>query len=213
MKKREWLMSLAECVVLGLVLFFSAVSVLLVTHDMEHLEMFADKMFWILGIYLAAAVLMKVVSELKIIQRISFLFSGAAIVYWVTLFLLPLEVLGVYLDSYLRKILTVNALVLIFLMIGNFVRLKYIAKELNHGKWKKGFRLIEDIECRLENEDEFMRWIEQYCAKNALDLKVLRYGIPAEIQMDGMTYRVQMTEYASIASGVIPAVEFVQIQR
>ncbi len=88
---------------------------------------------------------------------------------------------------------------------------KWIAKELNGGKWKKGFVFIEDIEKKPKNEDEFMTWIGEYCRKNGLDYEVLHYGIPARIKMDGVQYLVQITEYCSLTSGVVPAIEFKQV--
>lgn len=213
MKKGEWLIKLAKCAALGMTLFFSAVFILLLTHDLAHLELFADNLFGIMGIYLAAALVLWGISSLKILQRIGFLFKGASMIYWIFLIGLPVEVIGAFLEKYIRCILTMNVLVLVCVMLGNFFYMKYIADELNNGKWTKGFRLIEDIERKPKNEDEFMQWIENYCRKNALDLEILQYGIPAEIRMDGLMYRVQITEYASMASGVVPAVEFVRIEK
>lgn len=185
----------------------------MLTHDLVHLELFADNLFLIIGIYLVAVLVLWGISSLKILQRIGFLFKGAAIIYWIFLLGLPIEIIGAFLEKYIRDILTMNVLVLIGVMLGNFFYMKYIADELNNGKWTKGFRLLEDIEHRPKNEDEFVEWIQEYCRKNALDMEIIQYGIPAEIRMDGLMYRVQMTEYASMANGVVPAVEFVRIEK
>lgn len=213
MSKTEWLIKLVKCAALGLGLFFSSVFVLLLTHDMVHLELFADKMFLVMGTYIGAIVALRVLVSFKIFRRISVIFSGGAIVYWVFLLILPITFIGLFVEDYIRYIVIINILVLIGVMVGNFFYMKYIADELNQGKWKKGFRLIEDIECRPKSEDEFMRWIENYCGKNALELEVIQYGIPAEIKMDGLRYRVKITEYSSVASGVIPAIEFICIEK
>lgn len=213
MTRNDWFIKFGKCIALGLTLFFSSVFVLLLTHDMVHLELFADKLFLIMGSYIGIVLVLRGISSLKIFHRIGFLFSGASMIYWVGLFLLPVEVIGTFLDDYLRHILTANALVLTAVLIGNFFYIKYIADELNHGKWNKGFRLVEDIDQKPHGEDEFMQWIESYCRKNALDLEVLQYGIPAEIKMDGLTYRVEVTEYASVANGIVPAIEFVRIEK
>lgn len=89
--------------------------------------------------------------------------------------------------------------------------MKQIAEELNGGKWKKGFVFLEDIEKKPKNEDEFMTWIGRYCQKNGLDYEVLHYGIPAQIKMDGIQYAVSITERSSLASGIVPAIEFKQL--
>lgn len=213
MSKKEWLVKLMKCVALGIGLFFSSVFVLMLTHDMVHLELFAEKMFPIMGIYIGVIVVLRVLSSIKIFRRIGFIFSGASMIYWIGLFTVLLGFIGLYFEDYIRYILTMNVLVLICVMVGKFFYMKSIADELNQGKWNKGFLLVEDIENKPKSEDEFMEWIESYCRKNALDLEVLQYGIPAEIKMDGLMYRVQITEYSSVASGVVPAIEFVRIEK
>ena len=79
---------------------------------------------------------------------------------------------------------------------------------MNRGRSVKNFVLLEDLERRPKNEDEFMEWVEDYCKKSGLDYEVLQYGIPSLIVMDGVRYRVQVTEYCSMASGIVPAMEF-----
>ena len=82
MRKEECIEELLKSVKIGLVLFFSAVISLMLNHDMVHLELFSEKIFLIVGIYIGVVIIIRLMLSSKIIRKISFLFSGAAIVWW-----------------------------------------------------------------------------------------------------------------------------------
>ena len=68
--------------------------------------------------------------------------------------------------------------------------------------------LLEDLERKPRNADEFMECIASYCKKNALDLEVLQYGIPAKVKMGDELYEVKLVEYCSLSNGIVSALEF-----
>lgn len=211
MTKREWAFEVGEGVVLGIILFFGAVFSLMLNRDIVHMELFAEKLFLIMGGYVLAVLAIKVIFSISFIRKAAVIFQGAGIIWWIWLLGLGVTVASSFIPKYIRYIVLVDVVVLSCYCIGQFLHTKWIAKELNGGKWKKGFVFIEDIEKKPKNEDEFMTWIGEYCRKNGLDYEVLHYGIPARIKMDGVQYLVQITEYCSLTSGVVPAIEFKRV--
>ena len=182
MTKREWAFEVGEGVVLGIILFFGAVFSLMLNRDIVHMELFAEKLFLIMGGYVLAVLAIKVIFSISFIRKAAVIFQGAGIIWWIWLLGLGVTVASSFIPKYIRYIVLVDVVVLSCYCIGQFLHTKWIAKELNGGKWKKG-----------------------------LDYEVLHYGIPARIKMDGVQYLVQITEYCSLTSGVVPAIEFKQV--
>ena len=208
MTKKEWVVGILEGVILGLILFFGAVFSLMLNRDIVHMELFAEKLFLIMGGYILVVLAIKGILSISFIKKAAVIFQGAGIIWWGWLFGLGITTAGGFIPAYIRYIILLDAIVLICYWIGRFLYMKQIAEELNGGKWKKGFVFLEDIEKKPKNEDEFMTWIGRYCQKNGLDYEVLHYGIPAQIKMDGIQYAVRITERSSLASGIVPAIEF-----
>lgn len=212
MIKEEWLVNIVKCVGGGVVLFFSAIFSLLLNHDMTHLELFSRKILMIIGIYILITSALMWISSLKIIRRLEAFLRGAAVVWWIFIIFFLLEAISPVVPEYIRYIVAMNVLVLLCCVVGNFLYMKHIADGLNQGKWNEGFVLMEDLEHRPGNEEEFMEWIASYCRRNALDYEVIQYGMPAKIMMDGLMYQVQVSEYCSMANGIVFAMEFLRIR-
>lgn len=212
MTKREWIGEAGKCIAFACLLFFSAVFVLMISHDMEHLELFSDKLGVILGGYILGVAAVRLISCLPLAKKIGewcgILFHGFASVYWIGLLSLLCSIAGESLEAYIRYILMANILALAGVYAARYLHLRQIAQEMNQGRSIKNFVLLEDLERRPKNEDEFMEWVEAYCKKSGLDYEVIQYGIPSLVVMDGVRYRVQVTEYCSMASGIVPAMEF-----
>lgn len=212
MIRKEWIGEAGKCIAFACLLFFSAVFVLMISRDMEHLELFCDKLGLILGGYILGVAAVRLISGLPLVKKIGewcgILFHGFASVYWIGLLSLLCSIVGESLEAYIRYIFIANVLVLAGVYVGRYLYLRRVAQEMNRGRSVKNFVLLEDLERRPKNEDEFMEWVEDYCKKSGLDYEVLQYGIPSLIVMDGVRYRVQVTEYCSMASGIVPAMEF-----
>lgn len=212
MIRKEWIGEAGKCIAFACLLFFSAVFVLMISRDMEHLELFSDKLGLILGGYILGVAAVRLISGLPLVKKIGewcgILFHGFASVYWIGLLSLLCSIVGESLEAYIRYIFIANVLVLAGVYVGRYLYLRRVAQEMNRGRSVKNFVLLEDLERRPKNEDEFMEWVEDYCKKSGLDYEVLQYGIPSLIVMDGVRYRVQVTEYCSMASGIVPAMEF-----
>ncbi len=144
----------------------------------------------------------------KIIRKISFLFSGAAIVWWSFLIYFIVSTISQFLVDYVRNIVIMHLAIVLFAVLGNYLYMRYVSKELNEGEWKKKLVLLEDLEQKPRNEDEFMECIISYCKKNALDLEVFQYGIPAKVKMGDELYEVKLVEYCSLSNGIVSALEF-----
>lgn len=215
MIRKEWIGEAGKCIAFACLLFFSAVFVLMISRDMEHLELFSDKLGLILGGYILGVAAVRLISGLPLVKKIGewcgILFHGFAYVYWIGLLSLLCSIVGESLEAYIRYIFIANVLVLAGVYVGRYLHLRRVAQEMNRGRSVKNFVLLEDLERRPKNEDEFMEWVEDYCKKSGLDYEVIQYGIPSLIVMDGVRYRVQVTEYCSMASGIVPAMEFTVI--
>lgn len=209
MEKREWIEDGLKNAGIGLILFFSAVFSLLVRKDMIHLQLFSEHLSGLLCLYVLGAVAVRGIFSLPIVRRASVLFQGAAIVWWIFLFALVSGMVSALLPEYIHNIVLMNIVVLLCIVNGNYLYLRYVAKTLNRGAWKQGFVLIEDLRKKPKNEDEFMENIYQYCSKNALDLNVIRYGMPAYVEMDAQEYEVKLTEYCGLTGEITYALEFV----
>ena len=212
MIRKEWIGEAGKCIAFACLLFFIAVFVLMISRDMEHLELFCDKLGLILGGYILGVAAVRLISGLPLVKKIGewcgILFHGFASVYWIGLLSLLCSIVGESLEAYIRYIFIANVLVLAGVYVGRYLYLRRVAQEMNRGRSVKNFVLLEDLERRPKNEDEFMEWVEDYCKKSGLDYEVLQYGIPSLIVMVGVRYRVQVTEYCSMASGIVPAMEF-----
>lgn len=208
MRKEECIEELLKSVKIGLVLFFSAVISLMLNHDMVHLELFSEKIFLIVGIYIGVVIIIRLMLSSKIIRKISFLFSGAAIVWWSFLIYFIVSTISQFLVDYVRNIVIMHLAIALCAVLGNYLYMRYVSKELNEGEWKKKLVLLEDLEQKPRNEDEFMECIISYCKKNALDLEVFQYGIPAKVKMGDELYEVKLVEYCSLSNGIVSALEF-----
>lgn len=140
MTRSGWAAEAAKSAAFGCTLFFSAVFVLLVDQDMEHLALFSDKLVFIMGGYILAVMLIRLVAALPFIRR------------------------------------------------------------------------LEDLDHRPRNEDEFMEQVENYCKRSGLAYEIIQYGMPAQVRLDEVRYFVKVSEYCSMASGIVPALEFTVMQ-
>ncbi len=210
-RKKEWIIETGKGILLGIILFFSAVFSLMVTQDMEHLQLFSEKLFLMIGGYILIVLIAKLFFSISWIRKMGILFQGAGILWWGWLFALAVSIGSSFLPDYVRCIFISNLLILLLLYTGRFLYTKWIADELNMGNWKKGFVFVEDIDEKPKGEDAFMQWIDQYCLKNGLDYDILHYGMPAKIKMDGIEYKVEVFDYASMSSGIVPAIKFTRL--
>lgn len=206
--KRERIEEFGKSMVIGFVLLFSAVLFLMQSRDMVHLKLFSENLVWIIALYVFGTLIVRFLFSLEIFRKVSFLFRGAAAMWWLFLIFTILSIISPMLPEYIRDIVLVNIIVLIFMVIGNYLHMRYISKELNSGAWQKDFVLIEDLERKPRSEEEFMNGIILYCEKNALELEILQYGEPARVKMGGRVYTVEVAEYCSLASGVVYVMEF-----
>ena len=203
----ERIKELGKSVAIGFILFFSAVMSLMIRTDLVHLELFSKKLSLIVGIYVLGAVVIRWLFSLEIMHRASVFFQGMSMVWWIFLFSFASGISVTVMPAYIHRIVLTNIVVLLCMLSGNYLYMRYIAKEMNRGDWKKGFVLVEDLKCRPKNEDEFMREICEYSRKNALELEIIWYGMPAKIKMGGELYEVKLTEYYNFG-GVNYALEF-----
>lgn len=210
-RKKEWILETGKGILFGIILFFSAVFSLMFTQDMKHLQIFSENLFPIMGGYIFIVLIIKILFSISWIRKIGIIFQGAGILWWGWLFALAASIGSGFIPDYMRNIIITHLFLLFILYVGRFIYIKWIADELNRGKWKKGFVFVEDIDERPKGEDAFMQWIDQYCRKNGLDYDILHYGMPAEIKMDGIDYKVEVFDYASMASGIIPAIKFTRL--
>lgn len=212
MTGKEWIMEAGRCVALACLLFFSAVFVLMISHDIEHLELFSDRLGVILGGYVLGVAAVRLILCIPVVKKIGewcgILFHGFAAVYWIGLLSFLCGIAAESFEAYIRYILMANIVALVGVYAGRYLHLRQIAQEMNRGREIRNFVLLEDLERRPKNEDEFMEWVEDYCKRSGLDYEVIRYGMPSLVVMDGVRYRVQVTEYCSMAGGIVPAMEF-----
>ena len=208
MVKKEQIQEVGKSVWIGVILFFSAVLFLMQSGDINHLKLFSDNLLWIIGAYIFGTIAVRFLFSLEICRKGAFLFQGEAIIWWVFLVFTVLSVILPFIPEYMRDIMLVNIFVLILMMLGNYLHMRYISKELNGGAWQKDFVLIEDLKRKPRNEEEFIKFIILYCEKNALELEILQYGEPAKVKMGGRVYTVKIVEYCSLSNGVAYAMEF-----
>ncbi len=119
---------------------------LMLNHDMVHLELFSEKIFLIVGIYIGVVIIIRLMLSSKIIRKISFLFSGAAIVWWFFLVYFIISIISSFLVDYVRNIVIMHLAIALFAVLGNYLYMRYVSKELNGSEWKKKFLLLEDLE-------------------------------------------------------------------
>lgn len=208
MRREDWIEEIFKSVKIGFVLFFTAVLSLMLNRDMVHLELFSEKIFLVMGCYIGSVIIIRLILSSKFIQKIRFLFSGAAIVWWSFLVYFIISIISSFLVDYVRNIVIMHLAIALFATVGNYLYMRYVSKELNGSEWKKKFVLLEDLERKPRNEDEFMECIASYCKKNALDLEVLQYGIPAKVKMGDELYEVKLVEYCSLSNVIVSALEF-----
>ncbi len=208
MTKNEWFKDIGKSIVIGLLLFFSAVLYLMLKKDMIHLHIFSENVIWLMGGYVVGIIGIRYICSMKSIKKLAVLFQGEAIVWWILLgSLLWMDIVSLIPD-YIRGIVFANACVVMCIAAGNYIEMYFISKELNREDWKRGFVIVEDLPSKPRNEEEFFKSIQCYCKKNALELEVLDYGMPAKIKMGGQIYDADVMEYCSLSDGIVYALRF-----
>ena len=208
MTKNEWFKDIGKSIVIGLLLFFSAVLYLMLKKDMIHLHIFSENVIWLMGGYVVGVRGIQCICSMKSIKKLEVLFQGEAIVWWILLgSLLWMDIISLMPD-YVRGIVLANACVIMCIAAGNYIEMYFISKELNKKDWKRGFVIVEDLSSKPRNEEEFFKSIQCYCIKNALELEVLDYGMPAKIKMGGHIYDADVMEYCSLSDGIVYALRF-----
>lgn len=208
MTKNEWFKDIGKSIVIGLLLFFSAVLYLMLKKDMIHLHIFSENVIWLMGGYVVGIIGIRYICSMKSIKKLAVLFQGEAIVWWILLgSLLWMDIVSLMPD-YVRGIVFANVCVVMCIAAGNYIEMYFISKELNREDWKRGFVIVEDLPSKPRNEEEFFKSILCYCKKNALELEVLDYGMPAKIKMGGQIYDADVMEYCSLSDGIVYALRF-----
>jgi hypothetical protein len=197
---------------LGMILFVSTLISLLISNDMQNLQIVRTFIIPILAAYCLIGIFvlwMRYRSTLR--KRGSSLFSGPSIVYWIWI-LATIIMAGSYgIPQALRYIILTNTATLLIVWLLDCLYLKNIAKELNSGLGFYRLTLVEDLNSKPQTEDMFMKEIESYCIKNHLSLEVIEYGIPAKIKMNNNLYTVKLGQYYSIIGTIVYTLEFQNI--
>lgn len=208
MMKNEWFKDIGKSIAIGLLLFFSAVLYLMLKKDMIHLHIFSENVIWLMGGYVVGVIGIQCICSMKSIKKLEVLFQGEAIAWWILLgSLLWMDIISLMPD-YIRGIAFANACVIVCILVGTYIEVYFISKELNREDWKRGFVIVEDLSSKPRNEEEFFKSIQCYCKKNALELEVLDYGMPAKIKMGGLIYEADVMEYCSLSDGIAYALRF-----
>lgn len=117
--------------------------------------------------------------------------SGAAVNYLI----LPFAMLVSLLPKELRYIILVNIAVLVFLWFVDYLSLKKIADELNHGMPVRKVSLVVDLNENPATMEAYFNEIEKYCASNKWELEFVKKEKPALVRIDGKSYRVKLGLY------------------
>jgi hypothetical protein len=197
---------------LGVILFISTLISLLISNDMQHLQIVRTFLIPILAAYWLIGMFILWMRYRSTIRKKGFsMFSGIAIVYWVWI-LATIFMAGAYgIPQVFRYIILANVATLLVGWLLDCLYLKNIAKELNSGLGYYKRTLVEDLQSRPATEDLFMKEIENYCNRNHLSLEIIEYGIPAKIKMNNNLYTVQLGQYYSIIGTIVYTLEFQNI--
>lgn len=194
---------------LGLILFVSALIVLLINQDMMHLQIVGVYLIPIIAGYALVGMFLRWMVYRSTLRNKEFhLFSGAAAIYWIWLLTILLAVCSYWIPQVLRYIVLANAAALLLVWLIDYLYLKNIAKELNSGLQYHRRTLVEDLSERPQTKDMFIKEIENYCRKNSLPLEIIEYGIPAKIKMNNILYQVQLGQYYTMLGTVTYTLEF-----
>lgn len=194
---------------LVLTLFVSTLVALLINGDIQHLLIARTFIIPIAVGYCLLGIFIRWMLYRSTLRKKGFsLFSGAAAIYWLWLFIILLMVGAHWIPQVIRYIILINAAALLLVWSLDFLYMKNIAKELNSGVDYSSRMLVEDLPWKPQTEDMFMQEIQNYCNKNNLSLEIIEYGIPAKIKMNNTLYMVQLGQYYTVLGSIVHTLEF-----
>ncbi|MFL0248200.1 DUF4318 domain-containing protein [Candidatus Clostridium stratigraminis] len=194
---------------LGLILFLSAIIELLINKDMQHLQIVGTFLIPIILAYCLLGMFIRWMLYRSTIRKEGFhLFTGVAVVYWISMFSAIFMAGAFFIPQVIRYIVLANIATLLLIWFLNCIYMKSIAKELNYNLSYYNRTLVEDLQERPQTEDIFIEEIETYCKKNHLSLEIIEHGIPAKIKMNNVLYIVKLEQYYSMFGTLTYTLEF-----
>lgn len=178
---------------LGLVLMMSSLLVVSLTGDAAGMTMMLPYIPAVMAGYLLLGILCWLLHG-RTPKEHSWL-SGAGVYYWMFLILIVVTVIASFLTETVRYVILVNILVLAALWIMEYVSLKKIADELNQGMPAGRSAVVVDLNEKPATLEAYFNEIEKYCAANKWELEYVKKEKPAQIRINGKSYRVKMGLY------------------
>ena len=207
--------NIASGCVMGMILFISSVMVLGTSVPLEEIQLFISFLPAALILYLVLGIALNTFhhrNRKKKKKRYMFFTRVAEFPLFSFVFFIVLLIILRTVSYSIRLTVTVNIVTVVVIWFCEYIKTVKAAKEMNENSAcigaPSGRSLVEPLEERPENTEQFLAAITEYCRKNHIELEIITAERPAVVTLDGVYHLVSLVSLGWWFSGMVYCLKF-----